>query len=49
MSGTNIGDLLNAAGISWGFFEGGFDLTLKNANGTTGCSRSTTSTVTWID
>ncbi len=46
MSGTNVGDLLNAAGVSWGFFEGGFDLTLKNANGTTGCSRSTTSAVT---
>ena len=30
----------------WGFFEGGFDLTVKNANGTTGCSRSTTSTIT---
>ncbi len=45
-SGQNVGDLLNAAGISWGFFEGGFDLTVKNANGTTGCSRSTTSTVT---
>ena len=27
MSGQNIGDLLNAAGITWGFFEGGFDLT----------------------
>src|SRR6202142_1761002 len=46
LSGQNVGDLLNAAGISWGFFEGGFDLTVKNANGTTGCSRSTTSTVT---
>ncbi len=46
MSGQNVGDLLNAAGISWGFFEGGFDLSVKNANGTTGCSRSTTSTVT---
>jgi phospholipase C len=46
MSGMNIGDLLNAAGISWGFFEGGFDLSVKNANGTTGCARSTTSTVT---
>ena len=34
------------AGISWGFFSGGFDLTLTNANGTTGCSRSTTSAVT---
>ncbi len=45
-TGTNIGDLLNAKGITWGFFEGGFRLDLKNANGTTGCSRSTTSTVT---
>jgi phospholipase C len=46
MSGTNVGDLLNSRGISWGFFQGGFDLTIKNANGTTGCARSTTSTVT---
>jgi phospholipase C len=40
MSGKNIGDLLNAKGITWGWFEGGFDLTLTNANGTTGCNRS---------
>jgi phospholipase C len=46
--GTNVGDLLNTAGVSWGFFEGGFDLTIKNANGTTGCSRSTTSAVTGV-
>jgi len=46
MGGQNIGDLLNAAGISWGFFEGGFDLTITNPNGTTGCHRSHTSTVT---
>jgi len=46
MGGQNIGDLLNAAGISWGFFEGGFDLTITNPNGSTGCNRSTTSTVT---
>jgi phospholipase C len=46
MSGTTIGDLLNTAGVSWGFFTQGFDLTITNANGTTGCSRSTTSTVT---
>ncbi len=50
MSGKNIGDLLNSAGVSWGFFEGGFNLSLTNANGTTGCvageggnSRSTAS------
>ena len=33
-------------GITWGFFEGGFNLSTVNANGTTGCKRSTTSTVT---
>ncbi|MGB8660640.1 MAG: alkaline phosphatase family protein [Candidatus Acidiferrum sp.] len=46
MSGQNIGDLLNEKGISWGFFEGGFNLGLVNANGSTGCNRSTTSTIT---
>jgi phospholipase C len=46
MSGKNIGDLLNAEGVSWGFFEGGFDLTQTNPNGTTGCMRSTTSLIT---
>jgi phospholipase C len=46
MQGKNIGDLLNATGISWGFFKGGFDLTAVNSNGTTGCKRSTTSTIT---
>jgi phospholipase C len=45
-TGQNIGDLLNAAGVTWGFFTQGFDLTVTNANGTTGCARSTTSTVT---
>jgi phospholipase C len=25
MSGKNIGDLLNEAGLSWGWFQGGFD------------------------
>jgi phospholipase C len=48
MAGKNVGDLLNAKGITWGFFEGGFDLTAVNANGTTGCKRSTTSTVTQV-
>ena len=46
MGGKSIGDLLNAANVTWGFFTGGFDLTLTNANGTTGCARSTTSLVT---
>ncbi len=44
--GKNVGDLLNAAGITWGFFEGGFNLRITNANGTTGCKRSTTSAIT---
>ena len=37
MQGKNIGDLLNAAGVSWGFFAGGFNLSITNSNGTTGC------------
>src|SRR5579872_4052472 len=49
MSGKNIGDLLNQSNVSWGFFEGGFDLTLTNANGTTGCKRSTVSAVTGVN
>ncbi|MGH7029071.1 MAG: phospholipase C [Stellaceae bacterium] len=45
MTGRNIGDLLNRAGLAWGGFMGGFDLGIRNANGTTGCARSTYSTV----
>lgn len=45
MTGKNIGDLLNTAGITWGGFMGGFDLDTKNANGTTSCQRSTQSAV----
>ena len=48
MSGKNIGDLLNSRDITWGFFEGGFDLAQTNINGTTGCSRSTTSDITKV-
>jgi phospholipase C len=44
MAGRNIGDLLNAKGITWGSFMGGFDLTVVNANGTTGCGRQTNPT-----
>jgi phospholipase C len=44
MAGKNIGDLLNAKGITWGSFMGGFDLTVVNANGTTGCLRKTNPT-----
>jgi phospholipase C len=48
MSGPNIGNLLNTAGVSWGFFQGGFDLTIVNSNNTTGCARTTTSAVTGV-
>jgi phospholipase C len=44
--GKNIGDLLNAKGITWGFFEGGFNLSTKNPDGSTGCARSHTSVIT---
>ena len=45
MRGNNIGDLLNAAGLTWGSFMGGFNLSAVNPNGTTGCARSTYSTI----
>ncbi|HEX8979384.1 MAG TPA: alkaline phosphatase family protein, partial [Parasulfuritortus sp.] len=41
MAGKNVGDLLNARGITWGSFMGGFDLGQANTNGTSGCGRST--------
>ena len=40
-AGKNIGDLLNKQNITWGWFQGGFNLELTNANGSTGCIRST--------
>jgi phospholipase C len=46
MTGQNIGNLLNAAGVTWGFYTQGFDLTVTNSNGTTGCARTTLSKVT---
>ena len=42
MGSKNIGDLLNTAGVTWGSFMGGFNLSIVNPNGTTGCSRSST-------
>jgi phospholipase C len=41
MAGKSIGDLLNTAKVSWGMFSGGFNLSLTNSNGTTGCARTT--------
>jgi phospholipase C len=47
MAGRNIGDLLNQRGITWGWFEGGFNLSAVNAsNGSTGCARFTLPTQT---
>jgi phospholipase C len=43
LTGQNIGDLLTAAGLSWGWFEGGFDLTITNPDGSTVCGRTHTS------
>jgi phospholipase C len=45
-SSKNIGDLLNDKGVTWGFFQGGFNLGTVNSNGSTGCNRSTTSAIT---
>jgi phospholipase C len=49
MEGKNVGDLLNAAKLTWGGFMGGFNLAATNPNGTTGCKRSTASTVVGTD
>jgi phospholipase C len=46
MTGRNIGDLLDAAEVTWGFFAEGFDTTVINSNGTTGCQRSHLSAIT---
>ncbi|NPT57340.1 phospholipase C [Paraburkholderia elongata] len=45
MQGKNVGDMLSANNISWGWFEGGFDLSATNVNGSTGCARSSYSPV----
>jgi phospholipase C len=45
MAGRNIGDLLNTIGATWGWFQGGFDLKATNPNGTTGCTRTSSSAI----
>ena len=45
VNAKTIGDLLNDANLSWGSFMGGFDLSVVNGNGTTGCARLTNPTV----
>jgi phospholipase C len=46
LGGLNVGDLLNAKGISWGSFMGGFDLTITNPSpgSGTGCARKSPAT-----
>ncbi len=45
MTSKNIGDLLNTKSITWGGFYGGFNLQTVNADGSTGCNRTTFSAV----
>ncbi len=45
MGGRNIGDLLNAAGVTWGWFAGGFNLSIVNPDGSTQCARQSTSPI----
>jgi phospholipase C len=40
LGSKNIGDLLSSAGVTWGSFMGGFNLTIVNPNGSTECGRS---------
>ncbi len=42
MTGPNIGDLLNAHGLTWGWFEGGFAPTSTSASGAAVCGTSHT-------
>ena len=37
MGGRNVGDLLNAGGVTWGWFQGGFKPTGKTASGNPVC------------
>ncbi|HWW83093.1 MAG TPA: alkaline phosphatase family protein [Vicinamibacterales bacterium] len=45
MTGKNVGDLLSPANITWGWFEGGFDLSTPAPGGAANCLRGTLSTV----
>ena len=40
MTGKNVGDLLNAKGVSWGFFEGGFRPSSRTPAGKAICASS---------
>jgi phospholipase C len=39
-TGLNVGDLLNAAGVTWGFFQGGFAPTSYTSTGKAVCHSS---------
>jgi phospholipase C len=47
MSGMNVGDELNAAGLSWGFFEGGFRATTTFADAAVATGHAGQSTATF--
>lgn len=47
MTGTNVGDLLNSRGVTWGYFSGGFAPTSRNPDGTAVCGSSHT-TITGV-
>jgi phospholipase C len=40
MTGPNVGDLLNAKGVTWGWFEGGFAPSHRLPNGQPVCARA---------
>ena len=40
MSGRNVGDLLNAKGLTWGWFQGGFKPSSVDVNGKATCATS---------
>jgi phospholipase C len=44
LGSLNVGDLLTTKGVTWGAFMGGFDLSITNSDGTTGCSRQSPAT-----
>jgi len=48
MSGKNIGDLLNASHVTWGWFQGGFAPTSTNANGAV-CGATSTNIAGAVD
>jgi phospholipase C len=43
MTGRNIGDLLNARNVTWGWFSGGFRPSSRRPDGTAVCARTGTS------